>query len=206
MAVYLVPWSGGLDSTYLIYELLSEGHSVQAITWNMNPGYAQDIRRKKATEDMAPLLEQFRKDSRYAHNWFSVDVIPDYEMGFPFSRHDYFKLGQVPSIITAIARRITNDTDFVALGYVMGDDAVSYLEEITSLYTAFVNLRTAFNIAAPPLVFPLIKRSKKEIYEYLPDRLKEKVTWCESSNEIKTRGCGKCMSCLRMKMYRPDLF
>lgn len=206
MAVYLVPWSGGLDSTYLIHQLLSEGHCVRAISWNMNPGFMQDVRQKKAIEEMTPLLEQFRKDLHYTNNWFVMDYIPDHEMGYAFSNNDYFSLGQVPSIIAAIARRITDDTDFVAIGYVMGDDALSFLDEINALYTAFINLRASFTIAPPKLVFPLIKRSKYVLYELLPDNLKGKVTWCESHKKIKTRGCGICPSCVKMKIYYPGLF
>jgi diphthamide synthase (EF-2-diphthine--ammonia ligase) len=36
MAKYLVPWSGGLDSTALIDFLLSEGHTVDALYTNIN--------------------------------------------------------------------------------------------------------------------------------------------------------------------------
>lgn len=44
MAKHLVPWSGGLDSTSLICQLLSKGHLVEALYTDINDN-EQDARQ-----------------------------------------------------------------------------------------------------------------------------------------------------------------
>lgn len=185
MAKYLVPWSGGLDSTCLVNMLLSKGHEVEALYININD-MSQDRRQLEAVKRMRDIY--FNK----FNFTLSIDTLPGVGL-LSATANSTLVLGQVPCHIFNIIKYI-GDHDFVAIAYVMNDDAVSYLKDIEKIYKSYQGI---FEKRLPQLRFPLIKHNKRMVFNALPVELREHVTWCEAVYEEDN--CGKCKSCKRMQ-------
>lgn len=178
----LVSWTGGLDSTYLVRKLLIEGHyvttSYNKIICNIN----QSIREKEAIDNLLPLFKEY--DNYLGHK--ETESIG----GFTGN----VRLAQIPSILQGLIMSYY-ENDEVAIGYVMNDDSVSFISDITKMWNSYKNI---CHDKFPKITFPIIKTNKRQIYNELPKRYTKLVTWCERNDEIKTK-CGKCSSCKRMK-------
>jgi 7-cyano-7-deazaguanine synthase in queuosine biosynthesis len=180
MAKYLIPWSGGLDSTALIYKLLIDGHSVEALYTNLNNN-KQDIRQ----------LNAVRKMTKQYFSRYSFTLTEDPVLGGGLNRQNVLMLAQVPCHIFNILKYVT-DHNYVALAYVMNDDAISFLDDIKSIYNSYNSI---CNRSLPELLFPFSKTKKESLYNSLPLILKKNITWCESDTK---NNCGVCPSCKRM--------
>lgn len=190
---YLVPWSGGLDSTYLIFKLLNEGHVVDAHYTNLN-GMTQDDRQLKAVKELADIFRNNYQDK--------LNLYVNSESANTKLRSNRFCLDQVLFHIFNIVRNIELKHDAVALGYVVRDAAISYLPEIKRIYNSYKGI--AWGNSLPVLTFPLMKTTKEMICRDLPFIYKDKVTWCENFGEQDN--CGKCDSCKRMLNLMPERF
>lgn len=54
---YLVSWSGGLDSTYLIYDLLRKNQRVSAVYTKIQNNTAKNLREHAAIAAIRPIFE-----------------------------------------------------------------------------------------------------------------------------------------------------
>lgn len=190
---YLVPWSGGLDSTFLIYKLLNEGHVVDALYTNLN-GMCQDDRQLKAVTELTEIFKE-----NYPNNF---KLLVNTEPANTSLRSDRFLLDQVIFHVFNIMRNVQQYHQAVAMGYVVGDCAISYLPEIRRIYNSYKGI--AFSNNLPTLTFPLMKTTKNMIVRDIPQIYKNKVTWCENFEEDDN--CGKCTSCKKMLELMPDRF
>ena len=182
---YLVAWSGGLDSTGLIYDLLSKGHYVSTVYVKIKNNKQQSKKELKAISKMRSYFSQYSFEFRgYQEIQISAIAKPG------------LHLNQVPILLLGLLYSLNSEFDSkVALGYIMNDDAISYLPEIKRVWKSYSHLLSQ---STPPLEFPLIKTKKSEIYQQLPTSLKESITWCESEDQKLSEPCGKCPSCIRM--------
>lgn len=178
-----VAWSGGLDSTFLLMEMSRRGYEVRA-------GYIEMLNNRDKTARELKAIE----------NIISAGFLDKYDVKYDgvvakFSAEKFsgnIDLSQPLAWIIGIAYTVASDIDEVAMGYVMNDDAISYLDEIT---TAFNGVRALLR-SSPKLVFPIKKMRKREIWDALPTNVREHLTWCEST---RSDNCGECGSCKRMK-------
>ncbi len=185
---YLIPWSGGLDSTSLINKLLNEGHTVHALYNNLNE-LEQDKRQLNAVRKMRDIY--FSK--------FQFSLLENHIVGLARGTGRLI-LGQVPSHIFSVIQYM-DGYDYVALAYVMNDDAISFIDDIKNIYYSYEPL---FNGKLPQLVFPYSKTKKENLYDSLPQILKDHITFCEGF-DIKDN-CGVCSSCKRMLHITPERF
>ena len=125
MSSYLVPWSGGLDSTMLIDKLVDEGHSVEALYYNLNSD-KQDARQLRAVTKMH---EKYFSKKNVILNIQECNAV-----GIGGNSPLFFT--QFPYHIFNIMRAI-NHHDYVAIAFVMNDDAISYLSEMKSIYDSY---------------------------------------------------------------------
>jgi len=203
MSHYLVPWSGGLDSTYLVWHLLSCGHSVDTVYFSLGNNSAKTTRELKARDKIKKYFSSFSK-FKDREKMFNIDVDD--------TSRCYSDLAQVPAWITGIVYSCGNNKesfplstsgnhsyDYVALGYVMGDHAISFIEDIKKIYMAFGGL-SAERQKLPKLVFPLKKMLKEDICNKLPNDILKEVTFCEE----RIDNCGKCAPCKRWKALEVD--
>jgi hypothetical protein len=209
MSKYLVPFSGGLDSTFLIWCLLKQGHTVDALCYNINDT-PQEIRQNAAIDKLVPILQ--------THGSFRLfrERIGGHSSGI-VGGHTPIVLGQVPHHMFHIVNNI-RDHDFVAMAYVLGDHAISFLDEIEAIYNSYTGIsdKGVSDILSdvapnwgpckhPKLVFPLKQLSKSIIYNLLPHDLRLNVTWCEDVCNVEDN-CGKCKSCKTMLDIADDRF
>lgn len=180
-------WSGGLDSTYLIYCRLSEGYKVSAGYVEIMNNEVQSKREQEAIERLVPLLKaEFGDLFNYMGTVVKVDVK---------TSGNHVALQQAilwPVVMHVLPDGITE----IAIGYVMNDCAISYLNEIKAMFDGFKGL-----LVNPKweVTFPLSKSPKQHVHSWLPSKLRDHVTWCES-HETMEHGwsCRRCNSCKRM--------
>lgn len=174
----LVSWSGGFDSTYMIIDLLKKGNNVKAIQIQ-SPNLVASKIEVERTELITPFLQ---KMGDFTHNI----VYQEYGDVFPFC------LPQLPIFLFNLSLASNVDTNKVNIGYVMNDDAISFLPEIKKIWKSLGLMKKL-----PPLEFPLIKINKRDIISILMNEYKEiyDLCWCcESESDVM---CGKCPSCKR---------
>lgn len=180
---YLVSWSGGLDSTYLIYYLLNQGHHVDAIYTTLGNNKNKTAYEKRAIEQLLSYFEG--RDFTYTEDNYSV-LLKGYNVLF----------FQQPLIwINALVYNLKETTTNVALGYIMGDDIISYIPDLHDLWNNVCKF-LQYDIKQPELEFPLIRYPKEIIFHELPDYLKEHVVWCK--HPVDNKHCGKCKPCKKM--------
>lgn len=175
-----VLWSGGLDSTYLIWKLLQDGYSVRAGYINLGE---QSKKELEVIEKLTPLFENYA--FTYVGKLATVDAK---------TANQSVQLKQSFLWLTSLLLMPLQENEKVAMGFVMNDDAISYMDEFKQCAKS---LSTLCN-SEIELMFPLIKTKKEEIWDNLPERFRTHVVWCEKSHELELP-CGECISCKRMK-------
>lgn len=185
---YLVSWSGGLDSTALIYRLLKGGHRVSALYTNILNNAEKADRELRAIQIIRDVFETNSNFKYLGHNDIHVNV------------SSYTCLAQVPAFICSLVYATSEHYDAVAIAYVLNDDAISYVNDIQRIWNSYRSMK----IDLPPLSFPLSKASKQELYGDLPDNIKHHITWCEEADLSSVHTCS-CKPCKRMKEILPSI-
>lgn len=180
----LIAWSGGLDSTFLIQYYLNLGYVVDVVNCNLRNGGPEQMKREQVA--MKKMMKGYFRDKPVTLIGTSHVALD----GYCFSA---LNLSQVPVWIFNLISYLRTDHTEVAIGYVMNDDAVSFLDIITGIWNSYAGIVGA---PLPPIMFPLTKYKKWRIWDELHSELRKHVTWCESPE--KTVRCGFCPSCKRM--------
>jgi 7-cyano-7-deazaguanine synthase in queuosine biosynthesis len=182
MKKYFVLWSGGLDSTYLVQKLLNDGHQVTAGYIEILNNVNQSERELKAVKEMAKIFSK-----KHGTRFVFKDVLLKFELT---TYGGNMQLQQAPVWINVLSC-VPPDTDHVAIGYVMNDCAISYLEDFHMIFRAYTGLMNK-----PITVeFPLTKMDKYTMWHALDTEYKYLIQWCEDPEYVK---CGRCTSCKRM--------
>lgn len=184
-------WSGGLDSTYMIQYLL-ESNPNNVIRCSYVEILNNENKTKMelaAIDKLIPIFREKYKD-RFSYHGIS------YRVGINNMTHGVM-FYQMPLWIGAIATVVPKDINQVAIGYVMNDDAISYLSEFKEIVKAFDKLRFS---PLPEIIFPLYKQKKDFITDDIFPSLKKFVVWCELpilNDDGSWRYCGQCGPCKR---------
>lgn len=182
-----VLFSGGLDSTYLIYDNLVKGNHVYPIYVSVVNNAAKAEREKKAAELIWDKLEEKFKGTKGSLDeiQFATHVeIQGLATGLRFTQPPMWILGVLFTDLSGV--------DEIQIGYVMNDDAISFLDEISQIYNSYKPLM--YN--CPRLTFPLKQYNKSALWNGLPDDIRQLTIFCESP----TNGdCGGCTPCRRYK-------
>ena len=180
---YLVSWSGGLDSTYLIYKFLKEGHSVVA-------AYCEIINNITKTERERYAIEKLK------HKLYPLGALEVIDGARVEANGDSLcSFEQVPLLLLSIIYS-GGKADKVALAYTLNDDAIAFLSDIKKIYNSYKVL--AKDRSWPEMIFPLYRTSKAEILRKLPVELIKDITFCE--NPSGKDNCGTCTPCRRWKV------
>lgn len=193
MKRYLVAWSGGLDSTYLVYKLLKEGHSVTAVYIKIINNEGKTKMEELAIEKMKEIFTRMAREREWK---FSIEH-SSAQVGHNNACN--YRIKQFPIFCYGLLGCVNENIDEVAMAYVMNDDAMSYMDEFRAIWDSYTPLLQK----AVPLVFPLSKHNKYEIYNDLPTEFKEHIWVCE--NPINNKPCGECCPCKRAaREYLPN--
>ena len=188
---YVVLWSGGFDSTYLIQHLLESQPEAEVDAHYIalrNNGLktAAELRAVAAIS----LIFKAKFNERF---WCSA--VPSISVeSFTGSRHFYNN--QLPLLLAALAACVSGKKTKAALGYVMHDGAVSFLGELRQIWSAYGVMAVVDKW--PELVFPLAQYHKYGIASNLWPELRALCECCEVADEDRRPGvrfCGKCPPC-----------
>ncbi len=187
-------FSAGLDSTYLVWKAINDPtiKEIRLIYIKI-----KNNREKTVVEkiQIRKLLDIFKKYDLSRKISSSMDEISIQAFNYGY------QLPQLPTILLAATSAMSKYNNEIWIGYIMGDDAISYLDEIKSIW----EINKAFVVDEAKhtkLVFPLVQLKKMEIAYKLPaDILKETFT-CEAPTIIDAdaeiwKECGECQTCKR---------
>jgi hypothetical protein len=166
-----VLFTAGLDSTFLVYKNLMEGHNVYPIYVEVANNVNKSLIEKQS---IVRMYTQFKKEFgdkiRSPHRVTKVEIWQGWSTGLRFN--------QIP--IWLFAMNFTGcDYDEIQVGYVANDDAISYLDKIKETYKA-MNWFYNDTEKRAELTFPISQVTKYEILQTLPYKYKELVYSCEN--------------------------
>jgi len=193
MSTTLIPFSGGLDSTYLLYIRLQQGLDIQL-------SYVELVNNVTKSE-----IEQRHRDALLGKmREATVTELGIVKVELPYS--GLLNLVQPTVWLLGLVSQITTShiPDFVELGYTSGDCALGYLDEIKTLWNSYQGF---CNTPLPELRFPLIKEGKEDYFYKLPESIRELIWSCEAPSILENtedyviyKECGcECTPCKRSK-------
>ena len=182
-------FSGGLDSTYLVYKNLKEGNTVYPYYVNItNNGDRPDMEFRTTKK-----LYQVFKDE------FPGLIYPPKEIGsFEIGVENPWRIIQPQIWIFFLSMlQYSKNIDEFQIGYIKNDDALDYLKDIKKLHNSFKGF-PAFENKFIPLKFPLLKYDKYELMKLLPEKYSKLIVSCENAHKIGDEyvSCGTCHNCL----------
>jgi len=196
MKKVLIPFSGGLDSTYLIWKNLKEGNKVTTVYFEIeNNSSKVELEKIHRSKIINLFIKEFGQcsleSSIFQYKILVSGVVNDYT------------LIQAPIWMLGAFMGSDNQFDEVQMGYVANDDTLSYLKEIQTLFNSYQPFSTK---PLPQLTFPIIKKKKEEMLRELPEEYSKYVYSCENplitknnDKEIEYHYCGECVPCQRYK-------
>ena len=209
-----IAFSGGIDSTALVIRNLKAGYDVTLLRYDIGNNWSKNILERKACDD---IVQQLKKDFPGRDiNYSCRNNIELNSCGLALPQ---------PVIWTSmLAMSEFNSWDKpeeIQIGYILNDDAISYLVDIKKLYNKFTPFR---NSPAPKLVFPLTKEPKQDLWKELKsvndnyEQYNKMTVTCENPNvdsslfrdkyyaalhnheweflkDLKITECGNCHTC-----------
>jgi 7-cyano-7-deazaguanine synthase in queuosine biosynthesis len=188
--VISVLWSGGMDSTYLIQHLLdkSPNNVVWASYVKINNNKEKIKMELNAIKKITPILKQ-----KYLDRFYYRGISCEFDLKQVTNNLKFY---QMPIWISAVVCTTGSNVNEIAIGYVMNDDAISYLNDFKKIVKSFDALsKNKF----PKISFPLDKIKKDEIIENMDPSLLKHVVWCECPKigSGRIRPCKGCDACKR---------
>jgi len=190
----IVLFSGGLDSTYLIWKNLKDGNIVKPLYFEIENNMDKSSIEK---QQINLLWNQFNIE-------FKDNIKPiEYtiKINIHLSGTNELTFVQVPIWLLGILFSIDRNYDEVQIAYVGNDDAISYLKEIKNIYKSYQEITN--NLI--PLKFPLRKNFKHDILNELPLNYRNLTFSCENpkiisniNNNIIFEPCGCCEPCKKI--------
>lgn len=183
-------FSGGLDSTYMVELALKKNYEVTLLHIDLSQG-DRSVYEKNAVDNVVKYFNDEYPDS-------SIKVV-SVKTEFDRNIKPLIYFAQMPFWIT-YPLYYANECDEVWIGYVMCDQAISYLDDIRKIWNSFK--RISHEDRYPKLIFPLCKISKEMIRYDMDYDLFQLTVYCESPVDVKGKltPCGECPSCKRAEL------
>lgn len=195
---YVVLWSGGFDSTYMIQHLLESQPEaeVEAHYIALRNNALKTSAELTAVSAISLIFKAKFKERFWVKTPAFGDqiVAPSIAME-SFSGNRLFYNNQMPLLLAALAACVSGNKTKAALGYVMHDGAISFLGEMRQIWQAYGIMMVG---KWPELVFPLAQYHKLGIAANLWPELRALCTCCEVADEERlpaVKFCGKCPPC-----------
>ncbi|QZI90337.1 hypothetical protein MYOV003v1_p0013 [Vibrio phage 207E48.1] len=179
-------WSGGLDSNVLLLLAIEANCDIRLVTVS-----SQQLPNSEAEEwNRGVVYRELQRLYPDAQMRRTEVKSPDMLGGYHLAQLQMW----------VIAMMSIKPTNTFLVGYVMGDEAVSFIPDIENLWGAL-----AFNRKYDvKLAFPLVKAHKEEMQEYVRERgltylnmYCENPHWSGLGQTGHPVACGVCPSCLR---------
>ena len=182
-------YSGGLDSLGTVYKLLTdpEYQDYQIHIHHVHQHNVEDRHRAEAITVEMALKELERLGYSFVYSESQIASQP-YNGQYMYDTDSInFFAGYICSV--------NPDIKLVALG-MQADDANHSLEErrvrANAILSAFTSVKK---------IYPVLDMTKREIYDSLPDTLKNMFWSCRTPvySKESIQPCGKCKTCLQLK-------
>jgi hypothetical protein len=166
----LLLFSGGLDSTYLLWKNLENGNTVTPIYVEL-----KNNKNKSTIEKQQIKLIWNELREGYHEKLEKIKFIGNYEI---FPSCDPVRMKQIPFwVISMLFAQDYKYHNEIHVGYVQEDGAaLSYINDIKKMYYSFLPITDGL----ADLKFPLVKKSKNDIIRELPDNLFNLIITCEN--------------------------
>ena len=192
MKKVLIPWSGGLDSTTLVYNNLKEGNTVVPVYLTIENNENKVKKELEVLDKLKSVLDG--KISRGELPGRLERIESDVRLSVAGCPN--LSLAQIPVWITGLLYTEWHGVDEIQVGYVMNDDAISYIPDFKKMFNSYKSI-VHDELSIPKLTFPLVKTKKRICWDTLPHEVRQLTVFCE--NPSGGNDCGHCVSCQRSK-------
>ena len=189
----VIPWSGGVDSTLIIFKVIKFFKKNVEQTKNLKiilVSGTQDVLNQHKQEKISreKIIKHIEK--KYPSIFKQITLINFGESLLGYDACNTETLHQPYFWITYLLGHYNKST--FLLGYHKGDDFWTILDKFQKVVDVSLEYlaREDTNI-----YYPLARMYKDEIYDELPNKVKKMVWYCESANSIDIL-CDKCPSCI----------
>ena len=186
----LVCWSGGADSTLVLYDLAEKSSAAEPVN-TVSFRVSQVGAEREQARARERILKEFKKRD-YHVNSCEIDV--KVTKGSGMDCH-----GLPQAAVWTLGIQVLGQEEDLYLGYIKGDDWTWNRAEYVRVFEAWqhISARTG------NLFTPLGLTPKHHVLDRLEDaRLLHLVWWCEclgrspvNTGRVRTKPCGDCESC-----------
>lgn len=190
--------SGGLDSTTLLYQLISEGKEVEAISFNYGQRHKKELQFAEQTCDKLGIKHHIVEMQFMKELLSNSALTGDIEVPEGHYESENMKLTVVPNrnmimASIAIGYAVNIDADEVALGVHAGDHAI-YPDCRPEFIDALDNIAQIANFKAISIYAPFLNIDKADIVKIGKElNVDYSLSW--TCYKGKEKPCGKCGSC-----------
>lgn len=177
-------WSGGVDSTYMMLWLLCHGYYVNAYWVEIECNQSKNEKEKEARKKIVATIEKQYPELYSRLSYFSTPAMSVKSRG-----HSRTYISQAP--IWLLATQLIGTSNHFAMGYVSGDDALTWIDAIKGVIANYNKMTSPHDKVE--MHFPLMKIKKKWFFEYIPWDIRKDLYWCEYGNSDH-KVC-KCVAC-----------
>lgn len=178
----VILFTGGLDSTYLLYKNLKEGNHVYLVYTKIENNTNKTKSELHVIDEIIVEMNRLFSPCNITIKYNSVDI---------YSNSGGIRFKQLPAHLLSMIYSIDDLQSEIQLGYCMNDDMISYIEDFKLLYESYMPFCAK---GMPELTFPLMKIAKWQMLDELPQSLKDLVFSCEEPQDL-CKPCGSCDSC-----------
>ena len=165
-------FSGGLDSTYLVWDNLRKGNEVFPVYFTIKNNFNKPTLEKNRINLLyKSFYETYGDLIRSPEHVITVEVT---------NAGNDLHLQQVPIWILGLQYSQIYGLDEIQIGYVMNDDAISYIDDIKKIYESYKGISRN----QIPITFPLLKSKKEELFNELPKKYRDLTVTCEDPKII----------------------
>ena len=195
MDTKIIPWSGGLDSTVVLFDTLEEikdypYRKVHVVSVNCPQFFAEgtSIKEKEAREKIKEKIKERYEGVVIEYSEFEVSTA---EVNFPADPPIF---GQLPLILSSVFAVLEQGSE-IRFGYVKGDTIVPYVNNVLDMIFTYVQMGKYSNeMKQVGVTFPLLQETKREVtLKAIEYGILSLVYSCtEASETIKDCDCKKC--------------
>lgn len=198
----VVIWSGGCDSTLLLYNILDYLHQNndhrQVTTYCFTHNQISQIKENNEKKSRDEFIEYIR-NSKLSNNLGKSETIKISNDSHGMNMGNSSSCPQ-PAMWLYSTMSIIQDNSLVFLGYIHGDDFFN-ITVFKYWYDMYSGLRGLFGKMGLQISFPFINSDKLGVIENLKNLdIYQYCTFCEMPNEDGSE-CGECSSCVKHNAY-----
>lgn len=199
-------FSGGIDSTGVLHQLITNPKYVDhplivhhIHIWN------RENRAMAEAEAVKTILGYYKNNTSRK---FLVTESTFNTTGFAPLKSNRFPFDMdVCAFFSANICAARKEIDFVAMGRTKtdvdagGDNFMMRMKRAQAIFKSVMMLEKT---TMPEYIFPVVEFTKKEIWEFLPEEVRNSTWWCRRpiyEEGKKPKACGNCQTCKDTKEF-----